>query len=231
MQLPPYDLNPPDIAGNWNSLGPQAPAVPGENTSSAPACAPPPVMAERVGSDPRDELIADVLAGDRKAIAGFVETYTDVVHHFLSRRIDQAEAVEDLCQEVFLAAWTQLPRFRHESSLKTWLCAIARHKVADFYRQRLQEAPHDAWGKELGAPLEPVMVEDFEGHIDRQKVDWKIREILSTMSEAYRAILRWRYWNHRTVGEIAKLSGKTEKAAERLLARARDDFAKRWNLE
>lgn len=103
--------------------------------------------AERVpripDSNPTQQLIANILAGDRKAIADFVESYTDVVYDFLSRRIDRAEVVEDLCQEVFLAAWSQLASFRNESSLKTWLCGIARHKVSDFYRRRLKEGPQN----------------------------------------------------------------------------------------
>lgn len=185
-----------------------------------------------VDSNTRDELIDEVLAGDRKAIAVFVQRYTDVVYRFLSRRIDRAEVVDDLCQEVFLAAWTQLPTFRNESRLKTWLCAIARHKVADFYRRRLQEIPQNgADEQERGVPLEAALVVDFEGHIDRQKMAAKIQEILAEMPDAYRAILRWRYWDHRSLGEIAEMTGKTEKAAERLLARARDDFAKRWSIE
>lgn len=202
-----------------------------ENAVRASADAPEAVPG-LVGSHPRDALIADVLAGDRKAIADFVETYTDVVYSFLSHRIDHAEIVEDLCQEVFLAAWTQLAGFRNESSVKTWLCAIARHKVADFYRRRLLEVPqNDAEDKEREERLQPSEVVDFEGRIDRQRMDAKIRAILSEMPEGYQAILRWRYWDHRSLGEIAEITGKTEKAGERLLARARNDFARRWNIE
>ena len=182
------------------------------------------------GCADQDQLIADVLAGDRKAIAVLVERSTDVVYSFLSRRIDRQEVVEELCQEVFLAAWTQLGRFRKDASLTTWLCAIAHHKVADYYARRLRGAAwNDADEKEHGAPFALAQVIDFEGRIDRQRTDAKVRDILLRMPERYRIALRLRYWNHKSLGEIAEMTGKTEKAAERLLARSRADFAMRWN--
>ncbi len=183
-------------------------------------------------SPDQDELIANVLAGDRKAIAVLVETSTDAVYSFLSRRIDQQEIVEELCQEVFLAAWPQLGRFRKEASLTTWLCAIARHKVSDFYARRLREATWDDTDeKDGGALFEPALVIDFEGSVDRRRMDAKIQDILLRMPERYRVVIRWRYWNHRSLAEIAKMTGQTEKAVERLLARSRADFARRWNRE
>ena len=182
-------------------------------------------------SHAQSRLIADVLSGDRKAIAQFVGDYSDVVYRFLSRRIDQPEMVDDLCQEVFLAAWTQLPNFRHESSLKTWLCSIARHKAADFYRRRIQELPleNDHSEDEQLPPL--AVVVDFAKHLDQEQLEAKIQRLLSEIPEPYRLILRWRYWDHYSLAEIAEETGKTTKAVERLLARARTELARKWGAE
>lgn len=206
----------------------------GEDTLRQPAAA---SETDRVASiegaaDHNEELVADVLAGDRKAIAELVDTFADTVYRFLSCRIDRPEIVDELCQDVFLAAWPQLARFRKEAGLATWLCAIARHKVADFYRRRLQEVPQDDIGDEkLSIHDEFVEIVDFERHADGQRSDSRVRKILLRMPEQQRSILRWRYWDHRSLGEIAAMTGKTEKAMERLLARSRQNFARRWNLE
>ena len=179
----------------------------------------------------QSRLIADVLSGDRKAIAQFVDEYSDLVYRFLSRRIDKPELVDDLCQEVFLAAWTQLPNFRHESSLKTWLCSIARHKAADFYRRRIQELPleNEHWEDTELAPL--AVVVDFAKHLDQQQLEAKIQRLLSEMPEPYRVILRWRYWDDCSLAEIAEETGRTTKAIERLLARGRTELARKWGAE
>jgi DNA-directed RNA polymerase specialized sigma24 family protein len=39
----------------------------------------------------------------------------------------------------------------------------------------------------------------------------------------------WRYWEEASAREMAAKTGKTEKAIERLLARARVEFRERWN--
>ena len=56
--------------------------------------------------------------------------------------------------------------------------------------------------------------------------DWKQRrsEILRQLPELYSLALLWRYWENRSVREMADATGKTEKAIERLLARARARF-------
>src|SRR5436853_5170172 len=87
------------------------------------------------------KLVADVLRKDRKATGEFVACYTDCVYSYVRRRVmPRPEAVEDLVQETFLAAWQNLEKFRGEAGLRSWLLGIARHKVEDYYRRRLREA-------------------------------------------------------------------------------------------
>src|SRR5499425_1962019 len=90
------------------------------------------------------DLVADVLRKDRKATAEFVSRYADHVYAYVRRRlIPRTDPVEDLVQEVFLAAWESLDKFRGDSSLRNWLLGIARHKVEDHYRKRLRELQLD----------------------------------------------------------------------------------------
>src|SRR6266851_151533 len=168
-------------------------------------------------------LIDAILGGDRKAIAQFVELHADEVYRFVSHRLDRPEAVDDLVQEVFLASWKALPDFRGESELRTWLLAIARHKIGDYYGKRLQKlvlANEADENDEDTAPRDLAVIPDFDERLDRQKLEARARQILSTLSDSYRAVLLWRYWDQRPLAEIAAISGNTEKAVERLLSRA-----------
>lgn len=191
---------------------------------------PPPAAqqtAERSG--PSDlELVAGVLRKDRKATAEFVERHVDGVYRYVRRRlIPHADLVDDLVQEVFLAAWQNLQTFRGESSLRSWLLGIARHKVEDHYRQRLREFPF-ADEREI-VQDEHATAEDLEEALAAHQAGQKTREILGQLPEIYSVILLWRYWEKRTLREIAAQTNRTEKAVERLLARARQQFKKRWN--
>ncbi len=173
-------------------------------------------------------LVGEVLRKDRKATAEFVERYTDCVYSYVRRRVmPQAETVEDLVQEVFLAAWNSLASFRGEARLRHWLLGIARHKIEDYYRKRLRqpEVP-DEIDEELP---EQVFIPKYEDQLDRAANLEKTYRVLAKLPENYGLVLLWRYLEQRSAREMAQLTGRTEKAIERLLARARDRFRKEWN--
>ncbi len=173
-------------------------------------------------------LVGEVLQKDRKATAEFIERYADCVYSYVRRRLmPQAETVEDLVQEVFLAAWNSLRSYRGEASLRHWLLGIARHKIEDYYRKRLREPEvPDEINEELP---EQVFIPRYEDQIDRAATFEKTYRILAKLPENYGLVLLWRYMEQRSAREMAQLTGRTEKAIERLLARARDRFRKEWN--
>ena len=172
-------------------------------------------------------LVADVLVKDRKATAEFVARYSDCIYGYVRRRVmPRAELVDDLVQEVFLAAWQGLRQFRGEAGLRPWLLGIARHKVEEYYRRRLREA---VWPEnDDGEPMEPAVFPLFEEELDRNAVGASVRRTMDLLPEMYSLALLWRYLEGRSVREMAELTGKTEKAMERLLARARESFRRSW---
>ena len=173
-------------------------------------------------------LVREVLCKDRKATAEFVERYSDCVYSYVRRRVmPQAETVEDLVQEVFLAAWHGLANFRGEASLRHWLLGIARHKIEDYYRKRLREPEAS---DEIDETLpELIVIPRYEEQLDLVSNAEKTHRVLARLPETYGLVLLWRYLEQRSAREMAQLAGKTEKAIERLLARARDHFRKEWN--
>ena len=173
------------------------------------------------------ELAAAILAKDRKATAEFVSRYADSVYSYVRHRlIPRADLVDDVVQDVFLAAWDNLDRFRGEASLEAWLLGIARHKVESYYRARLREPePIDSDNSELIPVEEP----QFEEGLDRERLAVRTRKVLRSLPETYSLALLWRYWEKRSARDIAREIGKTEKAVERTLARAREQFRRRWH--
>ncbi|MEP6993283.1 MAG: sigma-70 family RNA polymerase sigma factor [Acidobacteriota bacterium] len=160
-------------------------------------------------------------------MARFVDLHADAVYSFVYHRLDRREALDDLVQEVFLSAWKALPRFRGESEIRTWLLGIARHKIGDYYRQKLQSLPF-AEEQDDGSPASIALIPDVEERLDLQKLEVRTRRVLSTLPDPYRAVLMWRYWDQRSLAEMAAITGNTEKSIERLLDRARRLFRKRW---
>ena len=105
------------------------------DTSGQAAVAPEP----HVPTDTERELIASVVRNDRKAAARFVAEHIDAVYGFARFRLSpRADLVDDVVQEVFLTALHGLKSFQGQSSLRTWLLGIARHKIEDVYRHRIR---------------------------------------------------------------------------------------------
>ena len=129
-------------------------------------------------------------------------------------------------QEILVAAWEGLASFRGEASLRTWVLGIARHKVEEYYRKRLR-APETP-GEDTSAD-EVAIMPGLDQQLDQAAQQDKVQKVLSNLPETYALALIWRYRDEKSVREMAQLTGKTEKAMERLLARARAGFRKRWN--
>lgn len=173
------------------------------------------------------ELVAAILQRDRKATARLVELHADAVHRYVWRRLNpKLDMVDDLVQEVFMAAWRGLRGYSGEASLQTWLVGIARHKVEDHYRRTLS-VTLESLEPDEGTPavLDPV---DLDSTMDLNRQAEQAAAILATIPYDYAAALRWRYWEGRSAREMSEATGKTEKAIERLLARARGRFRDLW---
>ena len=85
----------------------------------------------------QERLLVDrLLRGDKRAEKKFWQLYQAPLKKFISDRVDSPEDVDDLTQETLTAALLCLPRFRFQSRLFTWICGIARHEIADFYRKK-----------------------------------------------------------------------------------------------
>jgi len=75
----------------------------------------------------RDEqsLITRVLDGDRAAARALYDAHVHRIHRLVFRLCGDEELTHDLTQDVFIRAFDQLPRFRGEAALSTWLHRIA----------------------------------------------------------------------------------------------------------
>jgi RNA polymerase sigma-70 factor (ECF subfamily) len=199
--------------------------------SIAPSPPSPPVDAgletRDYGSTAERQLVDLILRRDRKATARFVANYTDAVYAYVRHRLaPRADVVEDVVQEVFLSALGSLAHWSGASPLRAWLLGIARHKIEDHYRQQLR-APSSLNddSEEVEPPAEGPLIDEV---LDRERLEAKTHRVLRELPESYSMALLWRYWENRSVREMAEATGKTEKAIERLLARARARFKELW---
>jgi RNA polymerase sigma-70 factor (ECF subfamily) len=89
---------------------------------------------------PDDELVDRCRLGDTNAWRTLYERYAPSVHRFISALGIPPEEREDAAQDVFMAVYRSLARFRGEAQLSTWIYRIAaRHAVRMGRRRRVRE--------------------------------------------------------------------------------------------
>jgi RNA polymerase sigma-70 factor (ECF subfamily) len=132
---------------------------------------------------------------------------------------------EDLTQETFLAAVSQLQRGVVVEAPRPWLIGIARHRLIDHYRATAGPAGRvvalDDWIDE-----QPDVRDEIGVFLDREQAI----AALNVLAPSQRLVIVLRYLDGLSVPEIARQIGKSVHAVESLLARGRASF-KRHYLE
>ena len=158
------------------------------------------------------------LADDAAFAAWYRRTVPRVFSYLLSRCGDR-DLAEDLTQLTFITAIDGRWRFDGRSDSVTWLCGIARHKLADHYREaermerraiRMQVRQIEAGGGTEGDPDVDDLV--------------LIEEAFHSLPPMQRAMLAFVAQDGLSVAEAGRLLGRDPRAATSLLHRARESF-------
>ncbi|HKT37465.1 MAG TPA: sigma-70 family RNA polymerase sigma factor [Ktedonobacterales bacterium] len=164
------------------------------------------------------------LSGDQEAFATIVEKYKDPVFNVAYRMLGNPTEAEDVAQETFVRAYTQLRTYQEGRRFSTWLLSIASHLSIDQLRRRrflalpLENAPFLEWIADLGAGPEQAALQ-LEASDEMQKV-------LSVLPPKYRTVLVLRYWYDLSYEEIAEMLGLTSALVKARLHRARELVAR-----
>ena len=66
----------------------------------------------------------------------WIERYSDALYGYTFARINRQDVAEDLVQDTFFSALKAKDTFQFNSSEKTWLIAILKRKIIDYYRKK-----------------------------------------------------------------------------------------------
>lgn len=62
--------------------------------------------------------------------------YSKIVYNYLLYFTNDVDIAEELMQETFYSAVKNIHKFKKQSSIKTWLCKIAKNKWIDYYNKK-----------------------------------------------------------------------------------------------
>ena len=171
-------------------------------------------MTDRVHDDGTRLLLA-AAAGEPAAVRELLDTAGAVVYGFVFARVGgDLTAAEDIVQDTLLEAIRSAGSFRGDAALGTWMCAIARRRLARHYEAERRDA---LTRRELEGM--PALVEDTADAVDRQD---EVVRALGRLPALHRQVLVLKYLDGLAVHEVAAQVGRTRVQVQSLLQRARD---------
>jgi len=137
----------------------------------------------------------------------------------LWRAIGNSGEVDDLAQEVFMAALTGVGSFQGQAKFQSWLLSIARHKAIDHLRKRGNQKSvagqkMDQFVRQrqvaamLGQGIEPA---DFQA----------LRRCLDKLSDDHRQLIQQVYFEDRSAADVARSTRQAGNAVRMRLMRIR----------
>jgi RNA polymerase sigma-70 factor (ECF subfamily) len=69
----------------------------------------------------------------------WLDEHGDVLYRYALARVRKPEVAQDLVQETLLAAMRSHEKFTGQSSVRSWLCGILKHKLCDYFRKKGRE--------------------------------------------------------------------------------------------
>ncbi len=155
------------------------------------------------------------LNGDDRGIGEIIREYKDGLILFLNNYVRNINTAEELCEDTFVKLAVKKPRFRGNSSFKTFLYTIARNIAIDYLRRNKNNVPIE----EL-ADLEDKTC--LEREYIKQEQKRTLHSALKKLKPEYERILWLTYFEELSNKEAAIVMGKTTHAVETLVYRARN---------
>ncbi len=180
-----------------------------------------------MADDEQSSLITVLKGRDRSAWSAAVDRHLHEVYGFVFHLVGGDRTVaEDLNQETWLEALDGIDLCNAAlGSFRNWLFGIARKRVALHYRRRAlagnptSVSDRFAEAAELGD--DSVLPKDVLEQMERVSV---VRAAILLLPDDRREVLLWKYVEGLSVETIAIRMGRTAKAVESLLARAREQL-------
>jgi RNA polymerase sigma-70 factor, ECF subfamily len=92
--------------------------------------------AEREEADPTGHAVVGRCGGDEDVFRSLIEPHRPALQAHCYRMLGSPHDAEDALQNTFLRAWRALPKFRGQSSLRSWLYRIATNVCLDAIARR-----------------------------------------------------------------------------------------------
>lgn len=146
--------------------------------------------------------------------------YSKVVYSYLLSLTNNAEIASEITQETFYSAIKNIKKFRNDSSVKNWLCKIAKNKYIDYYKKskKLNEINID----DINENNKDLWIKNsLEENYEKREEIINIYKKIHKLDECSKEVIYLRIRGELSYKEIGTIMGKTEEWARITFYRAK----------
>ena len=146
------------------------------------------------------QLIQRAKDKDQKAQTKLINTFWVDVFSFVMKKVRDENDADEITVNVFSKVLSKLDMYDVHFQFKTWVLTIAQNTVIDFWRKRLRENEDvtdnlQEVKNQFAKSPEELMISDEEHQ--------KIIQIIETLDANYQDIIKLRFFEERSIKEIA----------------------------
>ena len=172
-------------------------------------------------SEPTDDVAA-MRRLDQRAWGDAYDKYVTSTYAFIAHLVaGDRTLAEELHQEAWLTAMSAIDQFAPDrGEFRGWLFGIAKRRVAMHFRKASGRSEKQLYEEtdEASAAWNALLPDDVIEEVERADA---VRAALAELDESARDVLVNKYVDSMSVAEIADRVGKSPKAVESMLTRAR----------
>jgi len=163
-------------------------------------------------------LVRQFNEGDESAFDRIVDEYSADIAVLANRLLGWPGEVEDIVQDIFLAAYLGLKKFRCECSLRTWLFSITINKCRSHRYKRILRLKAFSQATDKTRPVETHAAD--KAPMNKETFD-RVRRAVRALPAKYREAVVLRYLQELPTDETSRILGISKNVLQVRLNRAR----------
>ena len=136
-----------------------------------------------------DDIVQDVLNGNKDRFHLLVREYGLLVRGYLAARVYHLEDAEDLAQDAFLIAFSKLSTYEIGTNFRAWLLSIAKFQLSNHWRKNSRRAnTMDKFRHEIADAIQPEMIKTSD-ELEQNRIK-RLLHCISLLPDRTRHLIR-----------------------------------------
>ena len=181
------------------------------------------------GNNPADKHLVDrVLRGDTRAFGIIIKNTENLVAQIVFKLVPIAEDRKDLAQDIYMKAFHNLPGFKFQSKLSTWIAQIAYNSCISWLEKKKLVLPGNLdEDEEMYEPTDARVYNNIavgsysENRLSQKELSGILRKEIEVLPPIYKTLITLFHHESMSYTELSQITGMPEGTVKSSLFRAR----------